>query len=271
MNKSVGFLLLCLFFCLLVPEVAFGQSQSVGVSVGDKFTYVCTLTGTHNESLSWDPWMPENNQSTWQIIITDINATKITYQLQIFLANGTDETFPSQFLDVYSGGSNGLNYVFFVAANLNVNDMVYPGGPTYFVNDSVTRDYASGLRSINHISFNTALDFRNAYCDKLTGVMVEFTATYLDLTGTFSLNLIYSSIWTVSTSPTPTLTGTITPANSITATPTSSVTPITTTSQPSPTIPEFPSLAILSAIALMGLCTIAYLKTKKIKLNTQMK
>ena len=271
MNKNIGFALLFLLFSLSLAGAAFAQAPVVGVSPGDTFTYNCTLTGSHNGSLTWDPWMPERNQSTWKLTVTDVNSTKVTFQLQILLANGTEELFPSQFVDIFSGGANGLNYMFFVGSNLNVGGQVYPGGSAYTVNDTVTRTYVSGQRQTNHVNFASVLDVRDVYIDKTAGVLVEVNATTLDLAGTFTLKLVNSSLWTVSTLPTATPLLTSTPAISPTTTPTTTTsptttattTPTTTAAQPSPTIPEFSSIAVLSIIALAGLCAVAIFKTKK--------
>ncbi len=241
MNVKTGFVFLCLFLCLSVFSGASGQSQ-VGVKVGDTFTYRCTLLGTHNTSLSWDLWVPDRNGSRWEVTVTNIEGTRVTFQLQILLANSTEELFPSQWVDVYSGGSNGPNYMFFVAPNLSTGTQVYPGGANYFVNDTLTKDYASGARITNHVNFASPLDYRDSYNDKATGVLVEFKATYLDLFGSVNLKLVNSSLWIVSTSPT--------------TSPTTSV-------QTSPPIPEFPSAAILLISTAVGLGVVALHRTQK--------
>lgn len=229
MNRRIKYVFLCLFFCLSFAGAAIAQIQ-VGVSVGDTLAYNCTMLGTHNESMTWEPWMLERNQSRWEITVTEIASSRVTFELHIFLANGTEENFPSLYVDLYSGGSNGPNYMFVIAANLNVNEEVYAGGTNFIVNETIMRNYAGGQRATNHINFVSALDYRDAYNDKTTGALVEFTATYLDLAGTFNLKLISSSLWNV---------------------------------------PEFPSAAILSIIALAGLCFTALLKRTKAAVQSE--
>ncbi len=253
MNRRIGFALLCVFLWVPAAGIVFAQSPSVGVTEGDKATYNCILQGSHDQSLSWEPWMLERNQSTWEVTVTNVADTKVTYQLRILLANGTEETFPSQFVDLYSGGSNGPNYMIFVQANLNAGDSIYPGGTPYVVNDTTTRTYPSGQRTTNHVNFHSPLDYRDVYLDKTTGVMVELTYTYLDLAGTFNLKLIYSSIWVVSPSPTSTPTASSSPS--------ASISPSLT---PTASIPEFSSITTLSIIVLAGLIVIAILRKNSV-------
>jgi hypothetical protein len=288
MKKIALLLLLALSFSVSLAGMVNSQTPVAGVASGDKFSYRYTLTGTHNRSLSWDPWMPELNQSIWEITVTSVNGSRINYQLQINLENGTVETSPSLYIDLFSGGSNGVNYLFFVGSNLNVGSAAFPGGVDLVVNDSITSNYPSGSRLTNHISFTSLLDFRNALNDKVTGVLVEFTATYSDLAGTFKLSLTYSSLWTASPSPTPTPSTTptttiiptpkpttnpsATPTTTPAATPTSTLTPSTSptinptstpiSTQPSPTVPEFSSTVILYGAVIAGLCSVATLLKK---------
>ncbi len=114
MKKRFTSAFLCAFLFLLSFGVPFARPQTVGVSIGGKFTYSYVLAGTHDKSLTWDPWMLELNQSRWELTITNVNGTRITYQLKIFFSNGTEQDFPSLLMDVFSGGSNGPNYMFFI-------------------------------------------------------------------------------------------------------------------------------------------------------------
>ena len=226
MNKNIRHVFSCLLFCLFFVEVAFAQTQ-VGVSVGDMFTYDCLLLGTRDESSGWELWMPERNQSRWEVMVTQVAGTRVTFQLKILLANGTEENLPSQFVDLFSGGSNGPNYMFMVSSNLNVSDRVFVGGGVdYIVNETVARDYEGEERVTNRINFASAFDYRDAYNDKTTGALVELTATHRDLAGTFSLRLIDSSVWIV---------------------------------------PEFSPAAILCIMVLSGLCIVALLRRKNAK------
>ena len=112
MNKTIWVGVLCLFLCLSFAGLAFAQVTVVGVSNADKFSYKCVLLGSHNLSSYWPDWAPERNQSSWDVTVVSVNNSRISYNLEINLTNGTQERFLTQYLDLFSGGSNGQNYCF---------------------------------------------------------------------------------------------------------------------------------------------------------------
>jgi hypothetical protein len=268
MNKTVGVGVLCLFLYLSFAGLAFAQVTVAGVSKADKFSYKCVLLGSHNQSSYWPDWVPERNQSSWYVTVVDINNSRISYDLEILLVNGTKESFLTQYLDLFSGGSNGQNYLFFVPANVNSGVRVYPGSDTYFVNDTVTRNYASGQRETNHVVFSSAAAQWNEYFDRQTGVMVELSETSVDGNGTFSLKLTDSSIWLVSItsaspSTSPSTSASISPSTSSSPSPSASASP--TNASPSPSIPEFPLAAISLLVMIAVLIAIVVSKKHKVR------
>jgi len=280
MNKTVRVGILCLFLYLSFAGLAFAQVTVAGVSKADSFSYKCVLNGSHNPSSYWPDWLPERNQSSWDVTVVDVNDSRISYELQILLVNGTKESFLTQYLDLFSGGSNGQNYLFFVPSSLNLGARVYPGSDTYFVNNTVTRSYASEQRETNHVSFSSASALWNMYFDKKTGVMVELSQTSIDGVGTFSLKITNSSAWLVSNAPTspsaslstsPTTLQSTPPSTSPSMSPSTSTSasPSTTNSSPSPLVPEFPSAAILVLAMSATLTAIVVLKRQTMNKKRQ--
>ena len=235
-------------FFLSIACSCFAQTTA-GVSVDDNFVYDCILQGSHDRNDFWSVWVPEWNQSKWTITITAVVDSRITFNLQVLQSNGTFKYYPSQYIDLFSGGSKEQNYMFFVYPNLNASDPIYLSDSKYIINSTTSRTFASGQREINHINFSSTIDYWDVYLDKKTGALIELSETYLDSAGTFSLKLAETTLWSVTAQPTtqPTTLSTNTPAHPPSITPTS--TAINTT--PSPTIPEFLTLPLLVTIIIM--------------------
>jgi hypothetical protein len=245
---SLALLFLVLSFSLIVG-FSFAQT-SAGVSAGDQFVYDCVLNGSHDKNDYWWVWVPEWNQSKWKITITNVLNSHVTFDLQIQLSNGTIQTFPSQYVDLSSGGSNEQNYMFFVFPNLNSSDPLYLSDNKYIINSTIYRTFASEQREINHINFSSTVAYWDVYLDKKTGALVELSESYLDLAGTFSLKLAETSLWVVSTQQSiqPTTSSTITSFIQPSTTPT----PTSTNTAPSPTIPELSVTFLIIMILILS-------------------
>lgn len=134
-----------LFFLSTVCS-CFSQTTA-GVSVEDNFIYNCILRGSHDKNESWSIWVPEWNQSKWAITITAVVDLRITFDLQILLSNGTIQYYPSQYIDLFSGGSNGQNYMFFVYPNLSASDPIYLSDSKYIINSTISRNFIRAERN----------------------------------------------------------------------------------------------------------------------------
>jgi hypothetical protein len=246
-------------FFLSTACSCFAQT-TVGVSVEDNFVYNCMLRGSHDKNDSWSVWVPEWNQSKWTVTITAIVDSRVTFNLQVLLSNGTIKYYPRQYIDLFSGGSNEHNYMFFVYPNLNASEPIYLSDSKYIINSTTSRTFASGQREINHINFSSTMDYWDVYADKKTGALVELSETYFDLAGTFSLKLTETSIWTVTTQPSiqPTASPTVNP----TIRPSTTPIPTSTNITPSPTIPEISAIIFLIAIMLISPVIVSILVAK---------
>ncbi|MGB8780954.1 MAG: hypothetical protein WCD81_09955 [Candidatus Bathyarchaeia archaeon] len=214
MNCRIVLLSLISAFLLLAFVVeASAQTRTVGVSVGNTFTYSAIAGWSSNDPNATPPsGLVELNKTQWlEVAVTAISGTNITGQLTSHYKNGTEIT-SGGWVDVDTGGSVNLT-TWFISANLVRGDLMYTLSPynTTTINETVTRTYANGVRDTNHVNLTSVSTSSlgnlslatNLYWDKSTGVVVEFSTGESNQTGTHTttwsegLQISDSNVWTV--------------------------------------------------------------------------
>ena len=201
---------------------ALAQTTGVpGVSAGDYFVYsITTQWSTTNANLAVpNELLVDNSTLRYNVTVEAVQDTNVTVLNNWVLTNGTVLTAPSQ-SDVDSGVllAYMTGYPVFQGlfdANEAVNSLLYPSGnESLTINQTVTRDYASGKRDTNVISGsfavsdvnnNTGTQTTTFYIDKKTGVLVESYNSYEfpDYTASITWTLKDTNLWTVSAPPLP--------------------------------------------------------------------
>ncbi len=190
------------------------QTRTAGVSIGNTFKYTYTLD--FNMSNSTDFALPSMFESLFdqaksiewaKISILDISGTSVTTQTQLHFKNGTEQSSVST-TDIGTGEGNMT--LFLVASNLNQNDPIYVanlGEETETINETITRNYQSGVRQLNHQSLvmdynvtqDEASDFNmtsfqqhnkeDIFWDRQLGVLVEMSYEMVAQSPTFNANI----------------------------------------------------------------------------------
>jgi hypothetical protein len=214
MNGRIVLLSLISTFLLFALVVgASTQTRTVGVSVGNAFTYSATVGWSSNDSNATPPSdLVGLDKTQWfEWAVTAVSGTNITGQLTSHFRNGTEIT-NGGWVDVDTGDSVNLT-TWFISANLVSGDLMYTLSPwnTSTINETVTRTYSNGVRDTNHVnltsvatSFLGNLSFAtNLYWDKSTGVVVELSTGESNQTGTYTttgsddVQISDSNVWTV--------------------------------------------------------------------------
>jgi len=192
---------------------ASAQTRTVGISVGNTFTYSVTVSWSSNDPSATPPsGLVELNKTQWlKVAVVAISGTNITGQLTSQYKNGTEMT-SGGWIDVDTGASVNLT-TWFVSANLGRGDLMYTLSPynTTAINETISRAYSSGVRDTNHVDLTSTSTSSlgnlsvatNLYWDKSTGAVVEFSTGESNQTGTYTitwlegLQISDSSVWTV--------------------------------------------------------------------------
>jgi hypothetical protein len=248
LKKAALVSLICLSL-LLTTFAALSQAQtvSVGVSKGDKFTYLYAIEGNRTDRYPWLAWMPDQNQSRWDITVTGVTGSNITYQRQVTLSNGTTYPLTTETVDVNTGSSSTDNLMIFVNANLNVGDSIYPNGFALQIESETAKNYENEQRQAMNFSFRTTAESFKAFSDRDTGVLIQLTDTYYDNSSSVTITLVYSNVWAVQAGL---------PTNFPTA-------------APSPSIPEIPTTIVASALMAGLLAGLAVYKTKQKRIKKE--
>lgn len=189
------------------------ETKVAGVSEGDYFIFSITSQWSSSNSSATVPayLVDINNTQYYKVMVSstigpNVSATNIWH-----FTNDTEvtslvimdiETMEMYFMSGFQG---------FCKPNLGVGDPLYAtleGSPT--VNQTISRNYASGTRDTNVVTFSYAVtDPTNStegtetltlYIDKATGVFVERVVytEFPDQTGSETWLLTETNLWTVS-------------------------------------------------------------------------
>lgn len=210
-SRIVFFTLIATFLFLALVVAASAQTRTVGVFVGNNFSYNATVFWRSNDTSATPPSdLVEANNTQWlNFTVTDISGTNITAQITGLYKNGTEATPIDGWKDVNTGSGNLT--MFFISANLASGDLVYTSS-TATINETVSRTYSGVERETNHLNMiipdGTQTTGVDIYWDKSTGVLVEMLQETTNQTGTYTtttsedLQIISSDLWIVPEFPT---------------------------------------------------------------------
>ena len=218
------FLLVFMTSLLVVASVVASPTRTVGVDVGDWFTYEdVSVTWSSNDPSASKVWygmdLEMYNQTEWvSVEITGVSGTNVTVQSIQHFKNGTEE-ISGGWVDVDTG--DGVNATtMLISADLNENDAMYTAGDysTWFINETIMREYPGpdSSRATNHINMTYAYNYTippyiyvdyfysmNFYWDKATGILVENSFEIMNQTGEYltswslSFKITGSNVWVV--------------------------------------------------------------------------
>lgn len=205
----VAAVIIILSFLILTNLSSQGLVAAPGVRKGDEFTYDLKGYWSSNDPEATIPEnLPQINMTDWfKVTITDVNGADITIETGWHFNNGTEITGTGN-INVETGihyPTNGFWGIY--ASNLKANDFVRPTGPDRStINQTSTRNYASGIRETNRISLEikyydandptyttTWTEYMNTHFDKQIGILVELrdTSVYTNPDQTITL------LWTI--------------------------------------------------------------------------
>ena len=203
-----------MFLLFALVMAASGQTRTVGVSMGDTFTYSYVVNWNSNDPSATVPSnLVSINETQWEkVSITAVSGTNITGTLTAHYKNGTETTIDG-WVNVDTGDGENMTALF-ISAGLVPGDSIYTGSDysTYLINETVSRTYPGGMRDTDHI--NTTAESSssiignlsittNMYWDKSTGFLVDLSIEESNQTGTYlttwleALQIIGSSVWPV--------------------------------------------------------------------------
>jgi len=192
------------------------QGTVAGVKAGDEFIYdIKGYWNSNDPDLTVPVAVEQLNMTDWyKIAVTNVDGAEITFATTWRFSNGT-ELQETRNVNVETGmkyPSEGFWQIY--ATNLRENDFVRPTGPDRStINETATRDYASGARETNRISLvleyydannpsTTWTEYMNTHFDRQIGILVEFSDksiyTNPDVTITQIWTLKDTNRWTVS-------------------------------------------------------------------------
>lgn len=226
MNKKLTITLPLMFLlCFGLVGQVFAQTRVLGVTFGDNLIYSRTSTWqTSNASAILPPYLVDtiNGTLNYNVTVYYVAGNNVTEIEAWTFKNGTVinsvATINTDTDDVYDFVPNLPPFQGFYDANLQVNDPLYPGNLTIplRINQTITRDYASGKRDTNLVEYSyqveDATDPTNStigtqteslYIDKATGVLVEgrVFSQFADHNGTELWTLQSTNLWAVSAAP----------------------------------------------------------------------
>jgi hypothetical protein len=202
------------FLMLSLIVAASAQTGTVGISVGNSFTYGVTATWSSNDPVATPPAdLEQANETQWQrCSVTAIHGTNVTASFTDHFKNGT-ETTSGGWVAIDTGAGENMTLLL-ISANLGTGDPVYTSAPysSWFINGTSSRTYSSGARLTNNLDLSTVSQVTlletisytyDFYWDRSTGILVEELVEQTNQTGAYTttwsleLQITNSSVWTV--------------------------------------------------------------------------
>ena len=157
------------------------QEGQLGVKAGDWIKVEYEITG----------WPADQPYAEWlKLEFLSVEGTSATVLMTMHISDGTEvsDTVP---VDLTAGGGEAFGLSgFVIPSDLTTGDYVYMTGfGNVAIQGETTRTYAGANRTVVYTSFSQSLPFQDKvqlsyYWDKLTGVMVEASTIYADITMT---------------------------------------------------------------------------------------
>ena len=154
------------------------EAGDVGIKAGDWIKVEYRITG----------WPAGEPYPEWlKLEFLSVGGTSATVRVTMRMSDGTEQsdTVP---VDFAAGGSEAFGLSgFVISANLTTGDSVYMiGYGDVAIADETTRTCAGARRTVVYASLSQSGVQLTYYWDKLTGVMVEVSITYANITGTIT-------------------------------------------------------------------------------------
>jgi len=157
------------------------KAGDVGVKAGDWIKVGYKITG----------WPAGEPYPEWlKLEFLSVEGTSANVRVTMHMSDGTEQsdTVP---VDVVAGGGESFGLSgFVISTNLTTGDSVYiTGYGNVAIEGETTRTYAGARRTVVYASISQSVPFQDEvqltyYWDKQTGVMVEASTTYTDITAT---------------------------------------------------------------------------------------
>jgi hypothetical protein len=203
--------LLLVILCSMMVGRTSAQTREPGVSEGDTFTYdVTSFWKISNINATVPLYLLDINQTeSFRVTISEIMGAMVTTEDTWVFKNGTERNSTGM-VNVETGFNFG-GFWPIVGANLGKDDLLHPSGQNGItVNETITWEYPSGAREINHFTLNyqgTDEEFgyftaeADYYFDRATGILVELQDKSSFLTagtqGAIMWKIKESNVWTV--------------------------------------------------------------------------
>ena len=217
-SRGVYFLVILVFTILILTVIILTYSGTKnltrlpGVSVGDTFTYDVSSFWSSSAANAVAPQglLEINQTESFRVTITTISGPMVSTSDVWIFKNGTE--YNSTGLVNVETGYNSGGFWPVVAANLGKDDLLHPAGQNGItVNETITREYPSGAREINHFKLNYQGNDENFgyfiaesdyYFDRATGMLVELydRSTFLgaNMQSAILWKIKASNVWVVS-------------------------------------------------------------------------
>jgi hypothetical protein len=231
MNRKLAITIALLtLLCLSSATQVLAQIRKPGVNPLDNFTYSITANWTSDNATQPTPsWITDFNETKeYKILVGSIQGTNLTTTVIWDFKNGTQLPF-LVITDIDTGDPYYISgeappFQVVTGANLTAGNVLYPvTADTVTINQTITRNYASGKRDTNvvirsqPIQNSTTNPTTNEtiytttgnqevtyYIDKLTGMLVEQKVALESQnpkeTAIVILTLKQTNIWEASTS-----------------------------------------------------------------------
>ena len=190
MKKIILIVLLSVFLlsAMIVPSLS-QVDMTVGVSVGDSFTFVqesMSLTADNDDveiSMFATPWLylNESDYVTYTVADVDDAAKIITFDVLTHWSNGTETTVQAE-----EAIEESYTYMA-IGANMEAGDVIREASflPERTINETITMEYVDESRETNvHYAvwdfsmFGAGISERDYYWDKETGMKVKEVIRY---------------------------------------------------------------------------------------------
>lgn len=192
-GKFQVIVLLLLISLFASPNAAITRMWTPGVAAGDWFYFKMYGVYTSNQpNITLAIPQFEYNNTEWaRINVTSVEGSMIYQVYTLHFFNGSESNFNFK-TNVNPTNERNLQFnergVPICATNLCAGDFI-PTAET-IINETINRNYASGLRESNHAFWNNSDDWGNCYFDRETGMLVDLCRTHR-----FASNITDDIVW----------------------------------------------------------------------------
>jgi hypothetical protein len=186
-----------------------------GIKAGDEFTYDIKgfWSSQDHDATPSESFFELNMTELFKVTVIGVSGAEVSINTTWRFNNGTEFERASS-INVETGMKYPSDAFYLIyAANLKANDFVRPLGlDRSTVNETATRQYASGTRETNRLSLvqefygendptRTWIEYTNIHFDRQTGVLVELRDTNVYTKPDVTLTLLYAikdtNVWTI--------------------------------------------------------------------------